>query len=83
MASDVPTLRQEAAAQPETLVVDLGKASKKKIKKLRRGEGELLEKVSRALTDMRAEGVIDASAQPVVVVVKEKKKRPKGLFGMG
>lgn len=84
MASDVASARPEAADQPETLVVDLGKASRKKIKKLRRGEGELLEKVSRALSDMRAEGVIAASAQPVVVIVKEKKKKKAGgFFSMG
>lgn len=84
MASDLASPRPDAAPQQqaETLVVDLGKATKKAIKGLRRGEGKLLDKVSRALSDMRSEGVIDAHAQPVVVVVKEKKKKQKGFFGM-
>lgn len=84
MTIEVSRPRPDAAQKPfaETLIVDLGKASKKSIKNLRRGEGKLLDKVSRALADMQAEGVIDPAAQPVVIVVEAKKKKPQGFFGV-
>jgi hypothetical protein len=54
------------------LVVDMGKHSRKSIKKLRKGEGRLLDDVNALIDELRAAGTIGDSAQPVVLVVKEK-----------
>lgn len=61
------------------LVLDLGKMSKKKIKRLRRGEGATLTRLDAALEKFKANGTLDPSAQIVVAVVKQKNKR-KSFF---
>ncbi len=52
-------------------VIDMGEHSRKRIKKLRRGEGRLMEKVEDTLADLEEQGVIEASAQTVVIVVRQ------------
>lgn len=64
--------RQEQVASP--LVVDLGKHKRKRIKDLRRGRGKLMDEVSDVLIQLRSEGVVAGSTQPVVVVVREKRR---------
>ena len=61
------------------LVLDFGKLSKKKIKRLRRGEGATLGRLDDALEKFKANGTLDPSAQIVVAVVKQKRKR-KSFF---
>ena len=63
-----------SADQP-MVIVDLGKRSKKQIKRLRRGGGRLMDRVSQTVDQLRAENEIDAKAEVVVFVVKEKEKR--------
>lgn len=65
------TLEKPAEAISEMCVVDLGEHSKKAVKKLRRGEGRLMDKVEDAILSLREEGILGASAQAVVVVVRE------------
>jgi hypothetical protein len=69
------------SATPATdcLVLDLGKQKKKKIKKMRKGSGVLMGDVQDALSNLRANGAIDANARPVIIVVREKPKKKKGL----
>ena len=52
-------------------MLDLGEHPRKRIKRLRRGEGKLMEKVEDALADLTAQGVIGGQVQTVVVVVRE------------
>lgn len=52
-------------------VIDLGEHSRKRIKKLRRGEGRLMEKIEDTLADLEEQGVIEAAAQTVVIVVRQ------------
>jgi hypothetical protein len=55
------------------IVVDLDRRySKKQIKKLRQGRGKLMDRVAEMLAEMAAANTIPATAQPVVVVVREK-----------
>ncbi len=61
-----------SAPSRSVLVVDMGKHSRKSIKKLRKGEGRLLDDVNALIDELRAAGTIGDSAQPVVLVVKEK-----------
>lgn len=64
------------------VVVDLGKKqSRKQIKKLRKGAGKLTEKLKDMLDTMREQGTISADSTPVIVVVREKKRRTRP-FGL-
>jgi len=72
--SAVAAEEKEQAPATETrvfCVLDLGEQKKKRVKKLRRGEGRLMEKVEDAIVDLQAEGVLEANVQTVVVVVRE------------
>lgn len=74
----------EASAQP--IIVDLGKKSRKRVKKLRKGkQGKLMDKVMEVLGEMKEAGAMPASAQPVVIVVRERGRKAKygKLWGMG
>ena len=64
------------------VVVDLGRKSRKQVRRLRRGGGGLLDSVLDAVSDLRQSGEIAATAQPVIVVVREKRKRPKSIFDL-
>lgn len=61
-----------ATESRDPVIVDLGKHDKKKIKRLRKGKGRLMDDVSDVLRELREAGVVDANAQPVIVVVREK-----------
>jgi hypothetical protein len=74
-----PSTPAGAGTKPIT-IVDLGKRSKKQIKRLRRGEGRLLGRVEETLDHLKADGEIGATSEVVVVVVKQRDKRRKGLF---
>jgi hypothetical protein len=71
-----------------TVVINLGQASKKQIKKLKRGEGSLIDEVRRAV-ELAAANMGDAATGkvlvPTVLVYREKpaeKVRRGGTFGM-
>ncbi|HRY16175.1 MAG: hypothetical protein KDJ31_01555 [Candidatus Competibacteraceae bacterium] len=68
-----------ATSATDCLVLDLGKQKKKRIKKMRRGQGMLMGEVQDTLSNLRANGAIDANARPVIIVVREKPKKKKGL----
>lgn len=79
MTESRPSTRA-AADGSSFIVVDLGKKQKRKaIKGLRKGTGKLTVKLKELLDEMREQGTLSADAQPVVVVVREKKRRPKFL----
>lgn len=54
-----------------TCVLDMGEHSKKRIKRLRRGEGTLMGRVEDAISDLHAQGVLSEQMQTVVVVVRQ------------
>jgi hypothetical protein len=58
----------------ELIVVDLGKSSRRKIKKLRKGKGPLVGDVTSALDELRAAGTLPEGAVPVVFVLREKRE---------
>jgi len=62
---------QDTSPISELCVVDLGEHSRKSVKRLRRGEGRLMDKVEDAILSLREEGILAGSAQTVVVVVRE------------
>lgn len=62
------------------VVIDLGKHRRKRIKGLRKGTGRLTQEVSECIEELKASGAISANAQPVVVVVREKRRRLTSLL---
>ncbi|MBI4617052.1 MAG: hypothetical protein HY720_25795 [Planctomycetes bacterium] len=62
-----------APATGSHIVVDLGRKKWKQIKKLRKGQGKLMDEVSSVIQELKTAGKITGAAQPVIVVVREKK----------
>lgn len=60
------------ASAEDMIVIDLGKQSRKRVKKLRKGGGRLVSDVAGAIDDLKAEGMLKPDAQTVIVVVREK-----------
>ena len=83
------TAAAPAAAAPELrepIIIDMGKKKRRQVRKLRKGkEGSLMDRVKDALEEAIAAKAIPANSQPVIVVVKEKKKKRKlgKMWGMG
>ena len=57
------------------LLVDLGKESRKQIKRLRNGTGKLVSEVQNCIQELRTAGTLSESSQPVIVIVREKRAR--------
>ncbi len=77
------------ATDPETeqtfeapVVIDLGKKKRKDIKKLGKGSGKLMDRVAHCIEELKTGGKISPSAQPIIVVVKERKKKRVGLLSL-
>jgi len=71
----VDVVSPEVSGPPSILVVDLGKKqSRKSIRKLRRGEGPLMEKLQGAVEEIKENGAIKGDST-IVVVVREKARR--------
>ena len=68
-----------ASESPLPLIVDLGKHPRKDIKRLREGRGKLLPEISACLDELRGAGKLPPGTQPVVIVVREK-RRKAGLW---
>jgi hypothetical protein len=62
------------------VVLDLGKRRRKQVKQLRRGEGKLLDDINGAVEELRTAGTLSAVGQPVIVVVREKRRKTKSLL---
>ena len=70
----------KAPANP--IIVDLGKKRRKHVKALRKGKpGPLLGRIQEAIRTLEADGAIAPGAQPVIVVVREKSRKPRWLGG--
>jgi uncharacterized protein (UPF0335 family) len=60
---------------PQPLVVDIGKQTSKKIKRLRKGTGRLPAKVDAAIREARSLVGTDKQIVPVVVIYQKKDRR--------
>lgn len=78
--AEQPELSSPAAAQPAPLVVvDLDeRQSSKQLRRLRIGEGKLLDRIERIVAELKAAGTIQSNAQPVVLIVREELPWPLG-----
>ena len=75
-----------ASAMQTPTIIDLGKKSRKRVKKLRKGKpSNLLTKVQEVLEQMREAGALPGSAHPVIIIVRERSRNRKygKLWGMG
>lgn len=63
----------DAPNAPESVLLDLGRQSRKKVRKLRRGEGSLYDDVQEAVDNLKKAGTIAPDAQTVIVVVERKR----------
>ncbi len=64
-----------------TIVLDLGKQSRKQIKRLRRGGGRLTAKIDETIEQLRTDGELVGGGDVVVVIVKQKPESKFKLFG--
>jgi hypothetical protein len=69
--TEIKTKPTTPGAAGVVCVLDMGEHTKKRIKRLRRGGGNLMEKVEDAISDLQSQGVLDQQVQTVVVVVRE------------
>ncbi len=73
----------EQENETPTVIIDLGRQTQKRVKKLRKGGGRLMTDVEAAIADLRERGVVDENAQPIVVIVRERAEQPlKGLMSL-
>ena len=68
-----PIAADTTAAEP--LIIDMGKKSRKQVRRAREGTGKLMDKINLMLEDLRAEGTIKADAQPVLIIVRQKPRK--------
>jgi len=62
----------EKPGKSQIVVVELGETqSSRDVKRLRKGQGKLFTHVERIVNDLVEAGTVKASAQPVVIVVRE------------
>lgn len=59
------------------VVLDFGKKKQRDIKRLRKGRGRLMKRLNETLDELKAANTIDASGQPIVVVVRQRARRRK------
>jgi hypothetical protein len=59
------------------VVLDFGKVSRKKIKRLRRGKGQVIDQIKQAIDEFKEAGSISPDSEVVVVTVREKSSSNK------
>jgi hypothetical protein len=79
-AAAEPVRLKDTPERSAPVVLDLGKQRRKQIKQLRRGEGRLLDDINGAIEELRTVGTIGAVSQPVVIIVREKRRKTKSMF---
>ena len=70
-----PTAEINETSAGSPVIVDLGRKKKRDIKDLCNGTGALVDEVNSCVRELRASGTISATAQAVVIVVREKRKK--------
>ena len=76
MASAQSTSGNSSAVSGDAIIIDLGKQKRKQVRRLRKGEGKLMDEVAGSIDELRRAGHVSDDAQPIIVIVREKPKRP-------
>jgi len=81
MATTAAAAEHATKSEPATgpILVDLGRKSRKNVKRLRDGEGKLMDQVKSVLDELRSAGTLKSDAQPVLIIVRERAKKNNGL----
>jgi hypothetical protein len=79
MASAAPHDPAETT-KPGPVIIDLGKKRRSQVRKLRRGQGSLMDEVNELVNNLRTNGTMQSKEQAVIVVVREKRRRKFGLL---
>jgi hypothetical protein len=79
------TRKEGASMADETpegkiIILDFGNQSRKKIRRLRRGKGPLMDDVKEAIQEVEQSGAIPAGSPVVVAVVKQRRRKMFGLW---
>jgi hypothetical protein len=70
---------QEKTDKSQIIVVDLEERQpSKQIRRLRNGEGKLMDHIEKIISELSEAGTIKSGAQPVVVIVREELPWPFG-----
>ena len=56
------------------IILEFGSFDSDDIKDLRSGQGKIYKRIAKALQQLQEEGTISENAQPVIAVIKQKKK---------
>ena len=74
----IPSKKENTKDVNAPVVIDLGKRKRKMVKRLKKGKpGRLMNEIQDCLEELQSSDVISDSAQPVIIVVREKKKRKR------
>ena len=74
----IPSEKENTKDVNAPVVIDLGKRKRKMVKRLKKGKpGRLMNEIQDCLEELQSSDVISDSAQPVIIVVREKKKRKR------
>ena len=70
---------QEKTDKSQIIVVDLEeRQASKQIRRLRNGEGKLMDHIEKIISELSEAGTVKSGAQPVVVIVREDLPWPFG-----
>jgi hypothetical protein len=69
------TVPVDTAGKTAPIIIDLGKKSRKQVRRAREGTGKLMDKIHGMLDELRADGTIKADAQPVLIIVRQKPRK--------
>ena len=90
MATDVVAKAQAQdgeARGPEPVIVDMGKKTRKQVRKLRKGKPcRLMRRVEETLAHLREGGELGENVRPVIIVVRERPRGARGaakMWGLG
>lgn len=73
-----------AAPEAAPIIVDIGKGSRKDVRKLRKGSaGKLMRRLDETVEHLRESGAMAEGAQVVVLVVRQRRRRRAKMLGLG
>jgi hypothetical protein len=75
-----PSPKDPVTDETAIVVADLGSRRAKSIRRLKQGNGRLLDDSEKLMQQLKVDGVVTEGAVPIIVVVKEKRRR--GLLSM-
>jgi hypothetical protein len=76
-----PAAAQTAPQSAEPVIIDLGRKRRRLVKELREGRGKLMTDINTCIQELRDAGTISETAQPVIVIVRQKRRNMFPLLG--